>query len=243
MQAESWNNVPLAPPDSIFKLTAAFKADSFPQKVNLGVGAYRDNDSKPWVLPVVKKATDLLFSNPSTDHEYLSIIGLPEFTGPAAKLILGADCAALKEKRVASVQTISGTGANHLAALFLSKFYGWNGNKIIYLSNPTWANHNAIMKNIGIEPVNYPYYDPKTISLDFGGMTSALQSAPEKSVFLLHACAHNPTGVDPTAEQWSQIADIMLQKKHYAFFDCAYQGFASGDLDRDAAAVSFIAVR
>jgi len=227
----------LAPPDSIFKLTAAFKADSFPQKVNLGVGAYRDNDSKPWVLPVVKKATDLLFSNPSTDHEYLSIIGLPEFTGPAAKLILGADCAALKEKRVASVQTISGTGANHLAALFLSKFYGWNGNKIIYLSNPTWANHNAIMKNVGIDPVNYPYYDPKTISLDFGGMTSTLQSAPEKSVFLLHACAHNPTGVDPTAEQWSQIADIMLQKKHYAFFDCAYQGFASGDLDRDAAAV------
>jgi len=237
MQAESWNDVPLAPPDSIFKLTASFKADSFPKKVNLGVGAYRDDDSKPWVLPVVKKATDLLFSNPSTDHEYLSIIGLPEFTAPAAKLILGAECSAIKESRVASVQTVSGTGANHLAALFLSRFYGWNGDKILYLSNPTWANHAAIMKNVGIEPVNYPYYDPKTIGLDFEGLTSALQSAPEKSVFLLHACAHNPTGVDPTAEQWGQIADIMLQKKHYAFFDCAYQGFASGDLDRDAAAV------
>jgi aspartate aminotransferase len=94
------------------------------------------------------------------------------------------------------------------------------------------------MKNVGIEPVNYPYYDPKTISLDFSGLTSALQSAPEKSVILLHACAHNPTGVDPTLEQWNQIADIMIQKKHYAFFDCAYQGFASGDLDRDASAVS-----
>jgi aspartate aminotransferase len=103
--------------------------------------------------------------------------------------------------------------------------------------NSLVANHHAIFKNVGIAPVEYPYYDPKTIGLDFGGFTGALREAPEKSVFLLHACAHNPTGVDPTHEQWKEIAAVMKEKKHYAFFDSAYQGFASGDLDKDAWAV------
>lgn len=99
------------------------------------------------------------------------------------------------------------------------------------------ANHQAIFKNVGITPLDYAYYDPKTVGLDFTGVLDALRNAPPRSVFLLHACAHNPTGVDPTNEQWSQIGDIMLEKGHFAFFDCAYQGFASGDLDRDAWAV------
>jgi aspartate aminotransferase, cytoplasmic len=99
------------------------------------------------------------------------------------------------------------------------------------------ANHNAIFKNVGIEQRPYPYYDPKTIGLDFDGFITTLESAPERSVFLLHACAHNPTGVDPTDEQWKTIASVFLARKHYAFFDSAYQGFASGDLDRDATAV------
>lgn len=92
---------------------------------------------------------------------------------------------------------------------------------------------------MGIEPVEYPYYDPKTIGLDYTGFVNTLQTAPERSVFLLHACAHNPTGVDPTQEQWKAVAEVMLAKKHYAFFDCAYQGFASGDLDKDAWAVRY----
>lgn len=99
------------------------------------------------------------------------------------------------------------------------------------------VNHFAIFRNVGIEPVEYPYYDPKTIGLDYNGFIGALREAPTRSVFLLHACAHNPTGVDPTEEQWEAIADVMLEKKHYAFFDCAYQGFASGGLDKDAWAV------
>lgn len=99
------------------------------------------------------------------------------------------------------------------------------------------ANHHAIFKNVGISPIDYPYYDPKTIGLDFSGFISTLKAAPPRSVFLLHACAHNPTGVDPTREQWTTIAETMLEKKHFAFFDCAYQGFASGDLDNDAWAV------
>ncbi|KAJ7172588.1 aspartate aminotransferase [Mycena filopes] len=238
--AEQWQSVPLAPPDSIFQLTAAYKEDSFDKKVNLGVGAYRDDDNKPWILPVVKEATRILLSDETLDHEYLPITGLPEFTTAAAKLILGPSSPALAEDRVASVQTISGTGANHLGALFLSRFYQWGtSEKKVWLSNPTWANHHAIFKNVGIEPVEYPYYDPKTIGLDFTGFVNSLKTAPERSVFLLHACAHNPTGVDPTQEQWTSIAEIMYAKKHYVFLDCAYQGFASGDLDKDAWAVRF----
>lgn len=235
--ADVWSSVPLAPPDSIFKLTAAYKADPFEKKVNLGVGAYRDDDNKPWVLPVVKKAEQILLNTPALDHEYLPITGLPEYTLAAAKLILGSESTAIKEERVTSVQTISGTGANHLGALFLSRFYPWGEKQEVYLSDPTWANHSAIFKNVGINPVSYPYYDPKTIGLDFDGFKSTMLNAPPKSIFLIHACAHNPTGVDPTREQWNEIADVMLEKGHYGFFDCAYQGFASGDLDRDAWAV------
>ncbi|KAI5122083.1 hypothetical protein M0805_006065 [Coniferiporia weirii] len=241
--ADPWCNVALAPPDSIFKLTAAYKADTFPQKINLGVGAYRDDDGKPWVLPVVRKAEQILLNDPTLDHEYLPITGLSEYTSAAARLLFGADSVAIKEGRVASVQTISGTGANHLAALFLSKFYQWNGPKQVFISNPTWVNHMAILNNVGIEYIDYPYYDPKTIGLDFTGLLGSLSGAPMGSVFMLHACAHNPTGVDPTAEQWTQIADVVLQKGHYVFFDCAYQGFASGDLDKDASAVRYFVER
>lgn len=224
----------------IFKLTAAFKADKYAEKVNLGVGAYRDDDGKPWVLPSVKMAKAALLSNENIDHEYLGITGLPEFTASAAKLIVGSSSPALAEGRVSSVQTISGTGANHLGAVFLSKFYDFakaGGRREIYISNPTWANHKAIFNSAEIKPVDYPWYDAKTVGLDFAGLTNTLQSAPNNSVFLLHACAHNPTGVDPTKEQWHQIADVFESKGHFAFFDCAYQGFASGNLDQDAYSV------
>ncbi|KAI9446417.1 aspartate amino-transferase [Lactarius indigo] len=236
MSAETWNNVPLAPPDSIFKLTAAYKADPYPHKINLGVGAYRDDDSKPW-------ASQIILNDATLDHEYLPITGLSEFVTGAARLILGENSPAISEGRVVSVQTISGTGANHLGALFLSRYYHFNGDKAIYLSDPTWANHFAIFNNVGIKPLLYPYYDPKTIGLDFTGFLATLQSAPERSVFLLHACAHNPTGVDPTEEQWKTIADVVVAKQHYAFFDTAYQGFASGDLERDATAVRYFVSR
>jgi len=151
--------------------------------------------------------------------------------------MLGASSPAIAEKRTTSVQTISGTGAVHLGALFLQKFY--KGNKTVYLSDPTWANHNQIFGNVGMPTAKYPYFDKQSKGLAFDGMKKALQEAPDQSIILLHACAHNPTGVDPTMEQWKEIADLMAQKKHFPFFDCAYQGFASGDLDRDASAVRY----
>lgn len=230
----------VAPLSSIFKLTAAYKADKYDKKVNLGVGAYRDDNGKPWVLPSVKMAKAALLANEDIDHEYLGITGLPEFTASAAKLILGASSPALAEGRVSSVQTISGTGANHLGGVFISKFYDFaraGNRREIHISNPTWANHKSIFSSVGIKPVDYPWYDAKTVGLDFQGLKKALQEAPDRSVFLLHACAHNPTGVDPTKEQWHQIADLFESKGHFAFFDCAYQGFASGSLDQDAYSV------
>lgn len=235
---DAWSGVAQAPPDAIFKLTAGYNADTAQQKVNLGVGAYRDDQGRPFVLPSVQAATRDWLEDPVLNHEYLPITGLPAFTKAAAELVFAPSSPALAQNRVASVQTISGTGANHLGALFLSKFYSFpNGTKQLYLSNPTWANHKAILTQAGIKPIDYAYYDPKTISLDESGFLDTLEKAADGSVFLLHACAHNPTGVDPTREQWTAIADVFARKRHFAFFDCAYQGFASGDLDADAWAV------
>lgn len=183
------------------------------------------------------QADDIIRNDPNLNHEYLPIAGLASFTSKAAELVLGKSSPAIAEKRVSSVQTISGTGAVHLGALFLAKFY--KGNKTVYLSNPTWANHNQIFSNVGIAIAQYPYFDKKTKGLDFDGMKKAIADAPEGSIILLHACAHNPTGVDPTDAQWREIADVIRSKKHFPFFDTAYQGFASGDLDRDASSIRY----
>jgi len=140
--------------------------------------------------------------------------------------------------KITSLQTISGTGAVHLGGLFLSKFYMPQHKDVsIYVSDPTWANHNQIFSNVHLPIKTYPYFSKTTKKLDFDGMMSTLDSAPSGSIFVLHACAHNPTGVDATQEQWTKIAKTMKDRKHFPFFDCAYQGFASGDLAKDAWAV------
>lgn len=237
-----FHSTPLAPADPIFALTAGYQADSNPNKVNLGVGAYRDDQGKPFVLPTVRKVKKILAEDETLDHEYLPIAGLPGFVQATSKLIFGKDSPAIKEGRVCTIQTISGTGANHYGGAFLERFYEpWQGKtkeeKIIYISNPTWANHKSIFSNVGLKTIDYPYYDSSKIGLAFAKFLDFLKQAPEGSVFLLHACAHNPTGVDPTREEWKEISQVFKQKKHFAFFDCAYQGFASGSLDNDAWAV------
>ncbi|OAX84694.1 hypothetical protein ACJ72_00936 [Emergomyces africanus] len=233
------SSVAQAPEDPLFGLMRAYKQDSSDKKVDLGIGAYRDNNSKPWVLPVVKKADDILRSDPNLNHEYLPIAGLPEFTSAAQKLILGADSPAIKEKRAITLQTISGTGAVHLGGLFLSKFHPSQPKPTVYFSSPTWANHQQIFSNVHLRTATYPYFSPATKGLDINGMLDALRSAPRGSIILLHACAHNPTGVDPTQDQWKQIAAVMREANHFPFFDCAYQGFASGDLNRDSWAIRY----
>jgi len=137
------------------------------------------------------------------------------------------------------MQTISGTGAVHLGALFLAKFYPRPNNQAVFVSNPTWANHFQIFGNVNLPTKTYPYFDAASKGLDFNGMISAIESADEGSVVLLHACAHNPTGIDPTQEQWKQIAEVMKRRHQFPFFDTAYQGFASGDLAKDAWSIQY----
>ncbi|KAI9375339.1 aspartate transaminase [Aspergillus egyptiacus] len=231
--------VPPAPEDPLFGLAQAYRQDPSDKKVDLVIGAYRDDNAKPWVLPVVKKADDLIRNDPSLNHEYLPIKGLADYTSAAQRLILGPASPAIAESRVATFQTISGTGAVHLGALFLSKFHPATPKPSIYLSSPTWANHHQIFTNVGLTLQSYPYFSAKTKGLDFNGMLSALSSAPHGSIILLHACAHNPTGVDLTQDQWKQVASVMRDRALFPFFDCAYQGFASGDLNRDAWAIRY----
>jgi aspartate aminotransferase len=140
-----------------------------------------------------------------------------------------------------SCQTISGTGAVHLGGLFLSRFHPRSPKPAFYLSIPTWANHNQIFKNIGARIADYPYFNVDTRGLDYNRLIGAILTAPHFSVFVFHACAHNPTGVDPTKEQWIEIAKAMRASNHFPFFDTAYQGFASGDLDNDAWAIRHFA--
>lgn len=202
--------------------------------LHAGVGAYRDDKGKPYVLPSVRKAEDKVITA-KLNKEYAGITGVPDFTSAAAKLAYGKDSTALD--RTAITQSISGTGALRIGAAFLARFYP--GAKTIYIPNPSWANHAAVFKDSGMAVEKYRYYNKDTIGLDFDGMVADIKAAPKGSAFLLHACAHNPTGVDPTPDQWKAIEAAIKEGDHYAFFDMAYQGFASGDIDRDAYAVRY----
>ncbi|KIW01168.1 uncharacterized protein PV09_07453 [Verruconis gallopava] len=232
--ASTWANVPQGPPDAILGITEAYKADSHPQKINLGVGAYRDDQGKPYVLPSVKEA-ELKVVNSNLDKEYAGITGVPSFTKAAAILAYGASSPAIAEDRIAITQSISGTGALRIGGAFLERFYP--GAKTIYIPTPSWANHAAVFKDSGLKVEKYRYYSPDTIGLDYEGMIADIKAMPKGSIVLLHACAHNPTGVDPTEEQWKGISAAVKQGGHFPFFDMAYQGFASGDTDRDAFAL------
>jgi len=133
-----------------------------------------------------------------------------------------------------SVQTLSGTGALRVAGSFLGRYLP---NSVVYLPSPTWANHTPIFNDSGLKVQSYRYYDPATCGLNFAGMSEDIANAPKGSVILLHACAHNPTGVDPSKDQWEKLSSLIKEKQHFVLFDCAYQGFASGDPDKDVFAV------
>jgi aspartate aminotransferase len=227
-------NVPTAPDDPILGVTLAYNADPVEDKLNLGVGAYRTEEGKPFVLSVVRKVENLLAQDTKLNKEYLPIDGLAAFNDLSARLLFGNDSPALAQHKVATVQAISGTGALRLGAEFIRRFLP--AGTPVYISNPTWGNHPAIFKDAGVTDVRqYRYFKDDTRSLDLEGMLADLKGAPQGSVILLHTCAHNPTGVDPTLEEWEKILDVLQERGHLGFFDTAYQGFATGDLDRDAA--------
>ncbi|KAK8505411.1 hypothetical protein V6N12_067377 [Hibiscus sabdariffa] len=242
-----FEGITMAPPDPILGVSEAFKADNHELKLNLGVGAYRTEELQPYVLNVVKKADKLLLEK-GENREYLPIEGLAAFNKVTAQLLFGADNPVIKQQRVATVQGLSGTGSLRLAAALVERYFP--GAKVL-ISSPTWGeyrllaeisceicsiawlpnclagNHKNIFNDAGVPWSEYRYYDPKTVGLDFEGMIADIKAAPEGSFILLHGCAHNPTGIDPTPEQWEIIAD----------------GFASGSLDADAASVRMFVAR
>ncbi|KAH9296943.1 hypothetical protein KI387_028625, partial [Taxus chinensis] len=245
-----FEGVAMAPPDPILSVSEAFRADINDLKLNLGIGAYRTEYLQPYVLNaenlmlqkgdnkevfsiLVSQLLNLMLQK-GDDKEYLPIEGLAAFNKVTAEFLLGADNAAIKEGRVATVQSISGSGALRLATDFIQRHFP--GEKVL-ISSPTWGNHESIFDDSGVPWSEYRYYDPITGGLDFKGMLADIKAAPNGSFILLHGCAHNPTGIDPTLEQWEKIADVIQEKKQIAFFDVAYQGFGSGNPDEDAASV------
>jgi len=171
------------------------------------------------------------------NKEYLPVLGLPAFTQAATKMLLGPDSKAIAEGKAVGVQSLSGTGALRVTGEFLARIMGYT---TIYSSEPTWENHRLVFMNAGFKSyVPYTYWDPVGKGLNLQGMLADLNAAPPNSVIILHSCAHNPTGVDPTQDEWKEIAKVMKEKQLFPLFDAAYQGFASGDLDNDAWAVRY----
>jgi len=206
--------------------------------VNLGIGAYRDDNGKPQVLSVVRKVEQEMALDYNLNKEYLPISGDPEYVRLSQKLMLG-DCNRLSQKYIAGVQAISGTGSLRLLFNFIkNNLAAKRSNFKVFISNPTWGNHKKIIAKSGLDFEMYTYWNPQQRNLNLQQMLADLKNKANKGdVVLLHGCAHNPTGVDPSKQQWEQIADAMQNLQLIPFFDCAYQGFATGDLDADAYAV------
>lgn len=222
----------MAPVDPIVGLNEIFQNDDYPNKVIVGVGAYRDDAGKPYVLPCVREAEQLMMDQ-GLDLEYSGIAGEPKFVDLALKFVYGDDSTPILENRVQGTQALSGTGGLRVFGELMKR----HGHKHIYVPNPTWGNHIPIFTNAGLEVRKYRYYDSKNSDLDFAGLMDDIKSMPAGSIVLLHACAHNPTGMDPTMEQWKEMSETIKKHDLLPFFDCAYQGFASGDPIKDAAAV------
>jgi len=232
MQASSFAQIELAPPDPIIGLTEAFTADTNPKKVNLGAGVYQDGAGKVPILQVVRESQERLMAKEETKN-YMPIDGIPAFNQQVQALLLGADSAIVDGARAVTVQALGGTGALKVGADFLKRFFPASQ---VWISNPSWENHRQLFEAAGFTVNNYPYYDPETRGLDFASMLETLKGLPPRSVVLLHACCHNPTGVDPSREEWTRLVDLFQTAGLIPFFDLAYQGFSEG-IDTDAFAV------
>ncbi len=214
----------MAPRDPILGITEAFNADQNPAKVNLGVGVYYDDNGKVPLLECVKKAEALLIEK-YAPRTYLPIEGLAAYDRAVQDLVFGAESAVVTEKRAITAQAIGGTGALKLGADFLQRF---SPQSQVFISDPSWENHRALFESAGFTVNNYPYYDANTRGVNFEAMLAALQEMPAASIVLLHACCHNPTGADLSAEQWTQIIEVVTSRGLIPFLDMAYQGFGDG---------------
>ena len=229
--------VEMAPCDPILGLNEQFAADSNPNKVNLGVGVYFDDNGKLPLLECVQAAEKAMMEKP-TARGYLPIDGIAAYDNGVKALVFGAESDVVKSGRVATVQAIGGTGGLKIGADFLKKL---NPNAKVLISNPSWENHKAIFTNAGFEVGTYSYYDAATRSIDFAAMLADLNAAAAGTVVVLHACCHNPTGYDITAAQWDEVIAVVKAKGLVAFLDMAYQGFGHGIAEDGAVIGKFVA--
>ena len=233
-----WGHLKPRPADPILGIVEEFKKDTSSNKVNLSAGTYKDNEGKPYILNCVKAAQKQILEK-NIDHEYLPIEGLPGFIKQSLKLAYTDNNQALKDNRIAGCQALSGTGALRIGFEFLAEHY--NRSKNVLIPNPSWPNHKNIVARSNLVGKEYRYYDFKNKSLDINGLLEDLDKADNNSMVILHVCAHNPTGMDPSESQWKDILKVVQKKNHFPFFDMAYQGFSSGNLDRDAFALRLFA--
>lgn len=238
MATSLFSDIPAGITDPILGITEAFRADTHPSKVNLGVGIYQDANGKVPILESVKKAAAIWASTEDT-KSYLPIDGLPTYNTATQELIFGNNSSVLAEKRVATIQAVGGSGALKLAIDCIHRFFP---ESTMYVSDPSWENHRVIFEAAGVKVETYPYYDPATHGLRSADMLDALRRLRPRSAVLLHACCHNPTGVDIDADTWAQVAAICEERGLIPLVDCAYQGFGAG-LEEDAAPVRAMAER
>jgi aromatic-amino-acid transaminase len=224
--------VEMAPRDPILGLNEQFAADTHPNKVNLGVGVYYDDNGKLPLLECVQAAEQSMMKTP-TARGYLPIDGIVAYDNAVKGLVFGVDSEPVKSGRVATIQGLGGTGGLKVGADFLKKL---NPDAKVLISDPSWENHRALFTNAGFVVESYPYYDAKKRGIDFDGMLAALNAAPASTVVVLHACCHNPTGYDITAAQWDQVVAVVKAKNLVPFLDMAYQGFGYG-ISEDGAAI------
>jgi aspartate/tyrosine/aromatic aminotransferase len=227
--ASMFETVKTAPPDPILGLTEAFNQDPSSDKINLSVGVYKDGSGKTPVLATVKEAERRLLENETT-KSYLPMPGDPTYGSLVQKLMLGESHAIVTEGRGATAHCPGGTGALRVAGDYVHKVHPGS---TLWLSDPTWANHPTIFGAAGLEVKTYAYRDPATNGLDFNAMLESLDKIPAGDVALLHGCCHNPTGIDPTVEQWAQIGELLNRRGVLPLVDFAYQGLATG-LEEDA---------
>jgi aromatic-amino-acid transaminase len=229
--------IEMAPRDPILGITDAYNADKNPGKTNLGVGVYYDDNGKVPLLECVKKAEAELAAK-LAPRTYLPIDGLATYDKAVQELVFGADSAVVQEKRAITVQALGGTGALKLGADFIKHFSP--ASTQIWISDPSWENHRALFESAGFPVQTYRYYDAPTNDVNRGGMLEDLNALPSGSIVVLHACCHNPTGVDLNLDDWKNVLEVVKAKGHVPFLDMAYQGFGDG-IAEDAFAVRLFA--
>ena len=229
--------VEMAPRDPILGLNEQFASDNNPNKVNLGVGVYFDDNGKLPLLQCVQAAEKAMMDKP-TARGYLPIDGIAAYDAAVKSLVFGADSEPVSSGRVATVQGIGGTGGLKIGADFLKKI---SPNAKVLISDPSWENHRALFTNAGFQVDTYAYYDAEKRGVNFDGMLASLNAATAGTILILHACCHNPTGYDITAAQWDQVISVVKAKNLTAFLDMAYQGFGHGISEDGAVIAKFVA--